>query len=485
MIGLGISTIIFLARPVWLMTGLAIVQSLIFTAILSAQWGRIFLWSHPSKFFESDPLFGEDIGFYVFTLPGLQLMDFWFEGLCFFGLIGITFTYILANNSLSEGKFAGFSLAQLRHLWIMAGLFMFALSLSHWLNRYELLYSQQGVVSYGAGFTDVRINLPAENLLMMVTAGIGIWLFYQGLWGTSHRELDRDHQPTEVKLIFSYVVLLTMAIAIAYGVQRLNVQPNELDKESPYLARSIEYTRKGFGLQNIETKVFDPEDKLTRQDLLDNYLTVDNIRLWDSRPILRTNRQLQQLRLYYSFPDADVDRYYFSRNPLTNETTKAGLEERQIIISARELNYPSVPERAQTWVNEHLVYTHGYGFTMSPVHNVDDNGLPYYYVQDISSRGDDSLETVSDTVREAIDIKNPRIYYGELTNTYVMTPSTIEEFDYPRGETNVYNTYDGRGGSTLGVWPRRLLWSQYFKDVRMLFANNITPRYQNFISTQY
>jgi uncharacterized protein len=273
---------------------------------------------------------------------------------------------------------------------------------------------------------------------------------------------------------FKSTSLLTRGIAIYLGltllglivapavVQRLVVQPNELERERPYINNSIALTRAAFDLEDINSEPFDPSGELTIADLQNNYLTLENIRLWDTRPLLESNRQLQQIRLYYEFKDADVDRYSI----LTPDRSS---ERRQVLVSARELNYERVPEIAQTWVNEHLVYTHGYGFTMSPVNTASPGGLPAYFV-----RGIDHTPS-SPEVRDSIPIAKPRIYFGELTDTYIMANTKVPELDYPSGNENIYTTYLGRAGVPIGDYTQRLLFARHLLDWRMLFTEDFLP----------
>jgi uncharacterized membrane protein (UPF0182 family) len=274
-----------------------------------------------------------------------------------------------------------------------------------------------------------------------------------------------------------YVLGLYIAVAGVFSailpsvVQRLIVQPNELTRERPYFERTIALTREAFNLNAIEARTFDPRGQLTAADLQENDLTIRNIRLWDTRPLLQSNRQLQQIRPYYKFPDADIDRYTLKQENRT--------EKQQTIIAARELDYGDVPAQAQTWVNKHLIYTHGYGFTLSPVNVVAPGGLPYYYVKDIGVDDPDnegSLQISNESVRSSIPIGQPRIYYGEMTNTYVMTGTKTQELDYPGGNDNVYNVYDGRGGISIGAMWRRLVFAEYLRDWQMLLTRNFTPQ---------
>jgi uncharacterized membrane protein (UPF0182 family) len=268
-------------------------------------------------------------------------------------------------------------------------------------------------------------------------------------------------------------------------VQYLVVQPNELARERPFIQRTIALTRQAFGLQAIDASDFNPQGQLTQADLAANDLTIRNIRLWDQRPLLETNRQLQQIRPYYRFPDADIDRYALqidapARPPVTardGAIPEPGvpMEQRQVLIAARELDYDAVPQEAQTWVNRHLIYTHGFGFTLSPVNTVAPGGLPEYFVKDITGGAEGALTTSSPAIRASIPIGLPRIYYGEITNTYVMTKTLTQELDFPSGSENAYNVYNGLGGINIGSWWRRGLFSLYLRDWRLLLTRDFLP----------
>jgi uncharacterized protein len=466
-LGLGLA-IAILCLPEFFLTAIAVALSLMFGLVISGHWAKFLQYFHPTAFNRTEPLFGGDIGFYVFSLPVLQLLEFWLVGLFLYGLVAVTLIYLLSGNSLSQGSFPGFSSMQWRHLHGLGGAFMLSQGFSYWLQRYQLLYSTRGV-TYGAAYTDVMVQLPVYTTLSRLSVAIALFLLWKAVfWVTLKRAYPRQ-------LIFSlglYAVLSMIAVWIVpEAVQRLIVQPNELARERPYIQRSIALTRQAFALDEIDVETFDPDNQLNYEGIQANQLTIRNIRLWDTRPLLETNRQLQRIRLYYEFPNADIDRYTLK--------IENGTENRQVILAARELDYSAVPQQAQTWVNQHLVYTHGYGFTMSPVNTVAQGGLPDYFVKNISgpTAGDNSgaLQTSSERIRASIPIGYPRIYYGELTNTYVMTPTKVRELDYPSGEDNVYNTYEGEGGIGIGSWWRRLLFAQYLKDWQMLFTRNFTP----------
>ncbi|PPT08278.1 INTEGRAL MEMBRANE PROTEIN (Rhomboid family) [Geitlerinema sp. FC II] len=491
---LAVFPVVILLSPRLCLRISTIALSLGFGVLLPAQWARILQAFRPTEFAQTDPLFGLDIAFYSFRLPVLELLEFWSFGVVGYCFVAVTLTYLLSGDSLSEGRFPGFSRRQQRHLQGLGGVTAMVLALSFWLQRYELLYSEDGVV-YGASYTDVNVTLPAYTALALLAVAIAVLLLWQALTGASPFDRRSRRRPTlEEKLAPRrprktlvpplYVILGGYAIAAGATtwllpalVQRIVVQPNELARERPFIERSIAYTRGSFDLDNIEVETFNPTGTLDEASLKANSLTIRNIRLWDSRPLLDTNRQLQQIRLYYKFANADIDRYTIRRRPTPNNPQAN--ETRQVILAARELDYSAVPDRAQTWVNQHLVYTHGYGFTMSPVNTATQSGLPEYFVKGIATEPtpgqDDPIEVTDPLVRDSIPIGSPRLYYGELTDTYVMTSTRIQELDYPSGDENVYNTYDGRGGIRIGTGWRRWLYAVYLRDWRMVLTENFLP----------
>jgi hypothetical protein len=462
-LGLAIALLIY---PRFLLFAIALILSLLLSSIVSEHWDKVLQYFHPTPFSASEAVFNQDISFYIFSLPVWELLELWLTGLALYGFVAVFIIYLLSGDSLSQGSFPGFSREQQRHLSGLGGGLMLVVSLSYWLSRYELLYSTRGV-TYGASYTDVAVQLPANTVLSILALAIAL----NQLWGTIFSPLVAFSR----KFVF-YELVLYLVLAVSIGtvlptaVQYLVVQPNELGRERPYIERTIALTRQAFALNNIDAQSFEPQGQLTQADLRANDLTIRNIRLWDERPLLETNRQLQQIRLYYRFPDANIDRYTFPRP----EEPKSS-EQRQVLISARELDYSAVPQQAQTWVNRHLIYTHGYGFTLSPVNTVAPGGLPEYFVKDIGIGEEGSLTVSSEAVRASIPIGNPRIYYGEITNNYVMTPTNVRELDYPSGSDNVYNTYEGRGGIKIGSFWRRLLFAKYLNDWRMVFTPEFRP----------
>ncbi|MBD0336905.1 MAG: UPF0182 family protein [Cyanobacteria bacterium Co-bin13] len=484
LVALVMGAIAFLLYPRWSIRLAALLMSLGFALILSAHWSKVLLAVQPLSFGQADPIFNQDIGFYIFRLPIWELLNFWLIGLCFFMLVSVTLIYLLAGDSLSRGRFFGLALSQQRHLYALASTLFLVTSLNHWLGRYQILYAQEGAVA-GAGYTEVHVNLPAYTALSVLTLFLGLgFLSRFVLWRVTVRGLViwlRDvgrrqyaalpklgYQPLRSRLLVWGIGLYLLVTPLTTMllpplVQRVVVQPNELVREQPYIRNSIALTRNAFDLTDIDVEPFNPVGELAYTDIEENTLTLDNIRLWDTTPLLESNRQLQQIRLYYEFRDADVDRY-----PILNAL--GGFDRRQVLVSARELDYEQVPDIAQTWVNEHLVYTHGFGFTMSPVNTAAPDGLPAYFV-----RGIENIPS-SPEIAASIPIAKPRIYFGEMTDTNIMTNAEVPELDYPSGDDNIYTAYQGRAGINIGSFWRRLIFARRLLDWRMLFTEDFTPQ---------
>ncbi len=462
--------IALLIYPRFLLTAIALAMSAAIATAISRQWTRVLPYFQPTPFGNDDPVFGFDISFYIFSLPVWQLLEFALVGVSLYGFVAVTLNYLLSANSISQGIFPGWSHRQQSHLYGLGGCLMLGVAFSYWVSRYELLYSPRGV-TYGASYTDINVQLPTYTLLAILGAAIAAYLLWRSL--RCSRQIYRlkfMRNPVGFGLGMYLVVALVGGAIAPMVMQSLVVQPNELENERPYIQRTIAMTRQAFGLEEIEVKAFDPQNNLTYADIQANDLTIRNIRLWDRQPLLDTNRQLQQIRPYYRFADADIDRY-----TLVSEPQKPPAKQ-QVLISARELDYSAVPKQAQTWVNRSLIYTLGYGFTLSPVNKFDASGLPEYFVKDIGITEGTPLTTSSDAIRASIPIGQPRIYYGELTNTYVMTNTKVKELDYPSGAENAYNTYDGRGGINIGSIWQRWMFAKYLNDWRMVLSRDFLPQ---------
>jgi uncharacterized protein len=474
-------TFTLLIYPRFLLSGISVILSILFGWLISKQWPVVLQYFYPTQFSRPDPLFGNDISFYIFALPLWQLAELWLLGVFLFGFVAVALTYLLSGDSLSQGSFPGFSSPQLRHLSGVGSALLGSIALSYWLSRHELQYSPRGV-SFGASYADVVAQLPAYTGLSILAWVIALYLLLRTIFWRP----KSPRQPWVKMGLGLFGILVAAGIVIPEVVQFLIVQPNELARERPFIERTIASTRQAFGLEAIEAIDFNPQGQLTQADLAANKLTLRNIRLWDKQPLLATNRQLQQIRPYYRFPDADIDRYTLQtdaparppaapQKPAASNLPAAPTEQRQVLIAAREMDYSGVPKEAQTWVNRHLIYTHGYGFTLSPVNTIGAGGLPEYFVKDITGGQAGALTTSSPAIRASIPIGQPRIYFGEISNTYVMTRTLTQELDFPSGSDNTYNVYDGRGGINMGSWWRRGLFAVYLRDWRLLITRDFLP----------
>ena len=293
---------------------------------------------------------------------------------------------------------------------------------SYGLDRYLLLYGDNGVV-VGASYTDVHVGLP--GLWLMI--GLSIIAAFAALANLRVRTYRLPAAAVMLVGIGSFV--LSGVVPVLF--RQFFVKPSELQLEKPYIERNIALTRQAYNLDQIAAKPFAAEQKLTFKTLEANKATIENIRLWDWLPLSDTYAQLQEIRTYYKFHDLDVDRYWLDGSY------------QSVMLSARELRPSLLPPNAQTWVNRHVLFTHGNGAVMSPVTRKSTEGLPFFYLRDIPPVADGGPK-----------IHEPRIYYGEERDDYVIVKGSTPEFDYPKGKDNVYAAYDGAGGVPIGamVW---------------------------------
>ena len=250
-----------------------------------------------------------------------------------------------------------------------------------------------------------------------------------------------------------WVLVLIVFIGIIPGlIEQYIVKPNELQKETPYILNNIKLTREAYGLNKIKVEPFPVDQTITYKDIQENHNTIANIRLWDRRPLIQTYKQLQEIRLYYDFNSVQVDRYHFDKYT-------------EVAVAARELPVSQIPDRAQTWVNEHLIFTHGYGVVMNPVNEIAPNGMPNLIVQDIPP-----------TTTVPLNLKQMGIYYGEESNQFVLVNTTAKEFDYPKGDDNVYTSYAGKGGVRISNLFKRLVYAWNFSDIKILLTDYLTDQ---------
>jgi uncharacterized protein len=421
--------------------GAAIIIAVLVALYASSRWITWLSWRHGVAFGQADPVLGYDVSFYVFTLPFVQLTRGLAQALVFLAGLGAAAVY-LVSNTMSAGfpRQVRMTPAARRHLALLAAIFFVLLALGAWLGRAELLTSPSGII-YGASYADVYGRMRAA-LVVVAAALIGAAL--SAYHATSYR-----NWPIPAAVVV-FVVATAGGEVYSNLLQRFVVTPNEQVRESPFIQHNIEATRRAFALDTVDERELSGDVLLTREDIEENAATLENVRLWDHQPLLDTFGQIQEIRTYYDFVSVDNDRY----------TIDGRL--RQVMLSARELNSTSLPNR--TWVNERLTFTHGYGLTLGPVNQVTSEGLPVLFVRNIPPETD-----------AGIVIEEPSIYFGELSNDYVIVRTDTREFHYPKGEENVFTQYGGRGGLSLDSFWRKVLFAMRFGAYQIVLSDDITP----------
>ncbi len=416
--------------------------------ITQGQWLTFLRYLHAAPFNTVDPIFGQEVSFYVFTLPIYEFLISWVGGVLVLTLIGVAVTY-----ALGLGQFRWTN--AIKSHFSALGVALLALSAwNYQIEIYNLAYSARGVV-FGPSYTDVNAQWPALNVLTFLTIGLAILLLVN--------IFVRALRAIGIAFVLWIIAWIVLGQLYPSFVQSFEVKPSEFTKEQPYIKNNIALTRKAFGLDSIQDVAFPAEDSPTTADIQRNSDTVNNIRVWDYRPLLDTYDQIQTIRTYYDFVDVDIDRYTIDGNY------------RQVMLSARELNTTKLSDKAQTWVNLHLLYTHGYGAVMSPVNEFTPDGLPNLIIKDIPPNG-------------KVQITRPELYYGQQTASYVFVKTREKEFDYPKGEENAFTTYTGTGGVSVGsAWDKFMfslrfgdanivLTDAFNSDSRIMFNRNIQTR---------
>ncbi len=422
----------------------AVVVGFFMAGILSNNWMEWLAFLKQESFGLTDPVFGTDISFFVFTLPLLKVIRTWLLGIVILSLIGTFLVYMIRQGiSFAFGRVAISDKAR-KHMAILIAAVFLLVAWGFYLDRYDLVYSTLSASFFGAGYSDLTAKLPGLWVMVVASLLMGVIIV---------RKLFAGSVKTLVKPFIAYIVVAILATGAIPGlVQKFIVVPNEQSKELPYIENNIRYTRQAYDLNRIEERSIDPKLNLSYQDLTSDSATVRNIMLWDYRPLASTLDQLQVIRLYYDFPDVDIDRYRLPDGSY-----------RQVMLSARELDQNKLTPNARTWVNQYLVYTHGYGLGMSPVNVVTEEGLPEFFVKDIPP-----VSTVG------LDVKRPEVYFGEKTDNHVIVKAGIEEFDYPVGDQNKMTTYQEDAGVEIGSLLRRLVFAMRFKDLNILISGYIS-----------
>jgi len=422
--------------------GSACLIALLVAAIDVGNWDVFLQFLYRVPFGADDPLYNKDISFYLFVLPAYIIIKNWMLLTLVLSALFAGMIYRVHGDIEYDIHHRSVSPTAIAHGSALLGLLFVVEAASYGLDRYLLLYGDNGVV-VGASYTDVHVKLPVLWLMIGISI-VAAFAAWANVWMRTYR------LPVAATLLVIIGTLLLSGVTPAL-FRQLFVKPSELQLEKPYIERNIALTRQAYNLHQVTAKPFAAEQNLTLKTLEANKATIENIRLWDWTPLSDTYAQLQEIRTYYKFHDVDVDRYWLDGSY------------QSVMLSARELRSSLLPPNAQTWVNRHVLFTHGNGAVMSPVTRKSVEGLPVLYLRDIPPVADGGPQ-----------IREPRIYYGEEPDSYVIVKGSTPEFDYPRGRDNAYAAYDGTGGIPIGATVWRGLFAYYFNDPNLILSSYIT-----------
>ncbi|MEJ0034738.1 MAG: UPF0182 family protein [Gammaproteobacteria bacterium] len=415
------------------------VVALFVALFASGRWDTWLMARNAVPFNQVDPVLGHDISFYLFQLPLLHFLHSLVFMTVLLAAVAAGVVYFVSQNIALEPQ-RGFLVSDKarRHLSVLGVVFLLLLAFRAWLGIPETLTTQSGII-HGASFVDVYATIPVQWVLVAVSlAGAGLLAW----------QIAVPRRWPVFAAIALYLGVAAGGSLYGFALQRLYVSPNEQVRELPFIGHSIAATRAAFALDQVQERGISGDATLTPADIARNADTLENVPLWNDLPLLDTFGQIQEIRTYYDFNSVDNDRYRIDG------------KYRQIMLSARELNSDSLP--SATWINKRLTFTHGYGLTLGPVNEVTPEGLPVLFIKDLP-------------LQSTVDLKvtQPAIYFGELTNDHVFVKTATQEFDYPRGDANVFGTYDGKGGVGVGGFFRRLLFAVRFSSADTLFSPNL------------
>ncbi|MFQ5968409.1 MAG: UPF0182 family protein, partial [Acidimicrobiia bacterium] len=440
-------------------TGIRIVVAAVFAVLIgigaSAWWQDLLLFLNATPFGSADPIHNTDVAFYVFRMPLYRdILGWLLQLLAITTILVAVLHYLNGGIRIRQGRVPFFSAGVKGHLSVLLALMALIKAGSYWLDRFDLVFSTRGAV-FGASYTDVNAHLPALTLLVgvsVVAAGLLIWNIWRRGW------------TLVVVAVGAWLfVSIVVGAIIPAIVQRFTVEPDELNKEIPYVDHHVRFTRQAYALANVDIRDFAASEDLTAEDLFGNQGTIDNIRLWDPSVLQTTYEEQQEIRTYYQLDNIDVDRYL-----LGDQLT-------QVMIATRELDQDDLP--AAGWINERLVYTHGYGAVYSPANSVEANGQPAYLVRDVPP----------ESATPELQITNPRVYFGETydSDRFLIVGTRRPEVDFPVGATQVdgeaagsdvqFTSYEGVGGVQLSSVFRRFAFAlRYFFDLDTLISPEVT-----------
>ena len=433
-----------ISRRVWTRTialASAVVAAL-FALGFYTHWDTYLRFHYGGTVGFSDPIFGVDVGFYLFRLPFYRLLQSSLILLTALAIVGVVSQYACFGLMRFGGARYIETWGVVPHLSVLLFILAATLGFGYYLDRYDLLYSTMGVV-YGVGYTADHVTRIALWVMIGVSAAACALLVLN---------VFRPRLKAMAMGVGAYVALYVIGIVLVPAFfQTFVVQPNELRLETPYLNSYIEFTRKAYKLDEIQDTSYPALGDLTPEAIANNQGTIQNIRLWDSRPLLQTYQQTQAIRLYYQFYDVDVDRYHLADGY------------HQVMLATRELS-ADLPAKAQTWMNQNLQFTHGEGLVMTFVSKITGGGLPQFLIENVPPESSDGL-----------DVTQPAIYFGEAMRGSRIVATGVKEFDYPKGNENVYTSYEGTGGIPIDSLGKRLLFAWTQGDINILLTSYLRP----------
>lgn len=424
---------------------LAVLFGFFYGLAMKSEWQTFALYFNQTSAPAADPVFQKPLAFYLFSLPIYDSISGWLIVLAFIVLCASIIYSLLAlpqklltiaRKNIAKTPFSAVS--------ISLAVFLTLLAWRTYLSRFPYLWEDHQTFS-GVTFAEAKYLLPALYLVsiaLLIAAAISLINAFSA----------RGLRLLLVALAIPLVVYVVGVFIVPAYVTSFIVKPNELGRETPYIEQNIAWTRRAFGLEQVELREFEAENSVAALDLNSNQPTLENIRLWDWHALQDTLKQIQAIRTYYDFPDVDVDRYKIDANI------------RQMMVAAREINVNNLPESSRNWINEKLIYTHGYGITMNTANEFTPEGMPRFIVSDMPVQSNS----------KDVKVTRPEIYFGQETNTDVYVKTRQKEFDYPQGETNTYTSYQGAGGINIGGRARRMLLAWALGDLSKLpFSDDV------------
>jgi len=425
---------------------ISLIVGLLYGFALKDSWQKFALYLHQPQTSLADPIFGKSLGFYLFSLPVYDAVSSWLTGVTFIILIAaVAYSFLGLPQKVLKPAVGWSSGAAFRAVCVALALFLSVLAWNTYLSRFPALWEDHQTFA-GVTYTEAHYSLPALYL-------VSIALILGAVVSLINAFTIRRFTLLLAAIALPVAVYVIGVVLVPSYVQSFIVKPNEIDRETPFITHNIEWTRRGFALDQIHQKEFAAETSIESVDLPNNQETMENIRLWDWRALQDTLKQIQAIRTYYDFPDVDVDRY-----SIAGKT-------RQTMVAGREINDDRLPPTSRNWINERLIYTHGYGVTMNTANGFTREGLPQFLLSNMP------IESAASDVK----MTRPQIYFGRLTDRYVYVKTRQKEFDYPQGDANNYTSYEGTGGIRLGGALRRMLLAWAVGDLTKLpFSDDIT-----------